>query len=156
VGGALLIAHGAGEATRAVTNPSGATTPSIADYSYEKSLVVRGQVDHAIHAYERRIAEAPEAVAPRLLAAELYRQRGDASRAATLLEEARTGRAATEAEKLQATNRLIDLYLGPMDRPEDARRELRYLIRAFPRTEAAAHALAALKSGALGEVGRGE
>jgi tetratricopeptide (TPR) repeat protein len=144
---ALLVGHGAGSAARAVTNPSGAATPPVADYSYEKALVMKGQLEQALHSYERRLAEHPDAVPPRLLAADLYVRQGQAHRALDLLEAARAGAAAGEAERLHATNQLIDLYLGPLDRPDLARRELRFLIRAFPGSQAAEHAKAALKTG---------
>jgi TolA-binding protein len=144
VGGALLLSHGAGAATEAAMQHRGASTPSVADYSLEKALVMKGQIDQAIYSYERHIAEHPTRAAPYLLAADLYRGQGKAARAHALLTAARECPGVTEADLLQATNRLIDLYLGPLDRPDQARHELRYLIRSFPASQAAIHAQAAL------------
>lgn len=143
-GGSLLVSEGAGAATEVLMQQRGSATPSVADYSYEKSLVVRGQVREAIVAYERHIAATPERVQPYLLVAELYQREGDLSRARERLLAARGRPAARPAEVMEATNRLIDLYLGPLDRPADARRELEHLVATFPTTQAAAHARAAL------------
>src|SRR5687768_8524678 len=44
VGGAILVSGGAGAATQHVMLPSGSTTPTVADFSYEKALVMKGQI----------------------------------------------------------------------------------------------------------------
>src|SRR5687768_13537020 len=116
-GGALLLSGGAGTATAAVMQHSGSGTPSVADYSLEKAMVMRGELDQALHSYERHIAERPDDPAPHLLAADLYIRQGKHDRAHALLEAARRSPRAKEADLMHATNRLIDLYLGPMDRP---------------------------------------
>jgi hypothetical protein len=145
VGGAMLVAHGAGSAAQGITLPSGKSTPTVADYSYEKSLEIRGQLREALVSYQRHIAEQPALVAPRLLAADLHLRLGEHAAACDLLHAARACPAATAGEQLHLANRLIDLYLGPLARPDEARRELLALIRAFPGSQAAAHARAALR-----------
>lgn len=145
VGGTALVAHGAGAAAQGMMLPSGKTTPSVADYSFEKALEMKGQLAEAIASYQRHLAERPELVAPRLLAADLHVRLGDPAAAHRLLLEARGCAGASEAERLHVANRLIDLYLGALDRPDDARRELIALIREFPGSQAAAHARVALR-----------
>lgn len=144
-GGAMLLSSAAGAATEAALQHRGTATPSVADYSYEKSLVTRGMVREAIDAYESHIAAEPEQPAPYLLASDLHVREGDLARGRELLLAVRDLPTAKPADVLHATNRLIDLYLGPLDRPEEARRELRRLVERFPDTQAATHARAALE-----------
>ena len=106
---------------------------------------MRGEVAEAIACYRRHIAAHPQVVQPYLLAADLCRDQGDAARARSLLVAARACPGATPGDLLHATNRLIDLYLGALQRPEDARRELRYLVESFPDTQAGVHAREALR-----------
>ena len=144
VGGALLVSEAAGEAAAAALQHDGSGTPSVPDYSYEKALAIRGDVAGALLSYERHMAEQPLAATPRLMAADLYARQSDHLRAEALLRSVRGLATASQDDLMRASNRLIDLYLGPLDRPRDARIELRFLIEKFPGTQTAAHARTAL------------
>ena len=99
----LASAAAAGGVARAVTMPSGASTPYEDQYSFQESLAARGDVARALESYEAVISERPGAVSPRLKAAELYARRGkDPRRAAALLREVRDLPNATPRESLYA------------------------------------------------------
>src|SRR5581483_3585195 len=67
----------------------GSSTPYVEQYSYQQALVMRGQIDEALESFEAVIAEKPDAVSPRVKAAELYvRERKNHRRAAELFREA--------------------------------------------------------------------
>ena len=128
----------------------GSSTPFANQFSYEQSLVMKGRVDEALASFESLIRADPAAVAPRMKAAELYAgEKNDPQRAAALFREIIQSPAATGGENVYATNRLVDLLIGPLNDPGRAMVELRRLIDARPGTAAAEHArrsLAELKS----------
>jgi hypothetical protein len=129
--------------------PSGSTTPYAKVYSREQSLAARGDVAAALEAYEEAMRLNPADPEPRFQAAELVFRSSDASRAATLFAEARRLAADDRGRELYATQRLIDLYLGPLQNEGRALVELRRLVDRFPATregEAARELLARLKS----------
>jgi hypothetical protein len=127
----------------------GTSTPYKEQYSYQQALVMRGQLDEALESFEAVIAEKPDAVDPRIRAAELYsRDKRDHTRAAELFREIQRIPIVTPGEDVYATNRLVDLLTGPLDDPARALSELRRLIDKYPESAAALHArtaLAALK-----------
>ena len=124
---------------------SGASTPYEEQFSYQQSLVMQGKVVEALASFEDIIAAAPEAIEPRILAAELYSQdREGARRAAELLREAQRIRSIPPGRDIYATNRLVDLLTGPLRDPGRAVVELRKLIERYPTSTAAAHAREAL------------
>jgi len=60
----------------------GASTPYREQYSYQQTLVMQGRIDDALASFEAVIAERPDAIDPRIKAAELYsREKGDHHRA---------------------------------------------------------------------------
>lgn len=128
--------------------PTGNTTPYAKTYSYEQSLAVRGDVAAALEAYDVAMQENPADPEPRVQAAELLMRTGrkdDGSRAADLFREARRLASPDDrARELYTTQRLIDLYLGPLADPGRARVELRRLSERFAGTREAHAALAAL------------
>jgi hypothetical protein len=128
----------------------GSSTPYVNQFSYEQSLVMKGRVDDALTSFESAMRAEPTAVAPRMKAAELYaREKNDPRRAAALFREIIQSPAATNGENVYATNRLVDLLIGPLGDPGRAMVELRRLIDMRPGTDAAEHArrsLAELKS----------
>jgi hypothetical protein len=155
----FLVCLGAGAATAAMGSlvgslagsfwttvfVKGAGSPSVPDYSYEQSLVVRGEIDAACAAFEAIIAASPRAVPPRILAAELYwTHKRDAVRAAQLLREVQRIPGVNAGDDIQASNRLVDLLIGPLSDPSRALVELRRLIERYPGTSAAVHASRAL------------
>lgn len=129
---------------RALTSfvaPSGGTTPSQEDWSYEKSLLARGQVDDALRALEVRMINHPADPALFLFVAEVHaRDARDPSAAEELFLRARQMERVSSAQDYSATNRLIDLYLGPLDNAARAIEELQRLRARHPNTAAAAGA----------------
>lgn len=134
-----------GELAGRVTLPTGSSTPYEEQFSREESLAARGDVAGALEAFERVIAERPDAVAPRMRAAELYAARGaNPARAAELFREIRAIQGVTSRDALYASSRLVDLYDGALDEPGRALVELRRIIELYPGSRAAEHARAAL------------
>lgn len=120
---------------------SGASTPYEEQFSYQESLVMRGQVDEALASYEAIIAERADAVTARLRAAALYAARGgNPQRAAELLREMLRMPGLTARDDIAASNRLIELLAGPLGDPGRAMVELRRLIDRRPNSDAAARA----------------
>jgi hypothetical protein len=119
----------------------GSSTPYERQFSYEQSLVMKGRVDDALASFEAVIATEPELIAPRIKAAELYaREKNDAQRAAELFRDVLRSPTITGGENVYVTNRLVDLYIGPLNDPGRALVELRRLIETRPGTDAAEHA----------------
>ncbi|HEX5970943.1 MAG TPA: hypothetical protein VFY85_03395, partial [Gemmatimonadaceae bacterium] len=105
----LTLSAGAGAGFHRVML-SGASTPYEEQFSYQESLVMRGQVDDALASYEAIIAERPAMVSARLRAAALYASRGnDPRRAAELLREVMALPDVPPRDDIAAANRLIEL-----------------------------------------------
>ncbi len=128
----------------------GASTPYVEQYSYQQALVMQGRVDEALESFEAVIAEKPDAIDPRIKAAELYqRERCNHVRAAELFRQVQRIETVDAGNFLYVTNRLVDLYTGPLAEPGRALVELRRLIDRYPGSAAASQArdaLAALKT----------
>jgi hypothetical protein len=96
------------------------------------------------------IAAEPDAIAPRIKAAELYAlEKKNHRRAAELFRDALKSPSLRAGEDVYVTNRLVDLLIGPLNDPGRATVELRRLIDTRPGTDAANYArrsLAELKS----------
>jgi hypothetical protein len=123
----------------------GTSTPYVEQYSYQQSLVMQGRVDDALASFEAIIAEQPAAIDPRLRAAELYdREKRNVVRAAELFREVQRIDGVSAGQFIYVTNRLVDLYTGPLAQPGKALVELRRLIDRHPGTAAADHARTAL------------
>lgn len=148
-GASLALSRVAGAGWRHVMM-SGASTPSEDQFSFQESLVIRGQVAEALASFESLIAERPLSAAPRLRAAALYVSRGDdPRRAAELCREIQRLPGVAAKDDIAATNRLAELLAGPLGEPGRAMVELRRLIDRHPDTDAALRArlmLAELKS----------
>lgn len=124
----------------------GNSTPYVEQYSYQQALVMRGETNEALQSFEAIILEQPNAVLPRIKAAELYvNERKDFRRAAELLGEAQRIPTITPGEDVYATHRLVDLLLGPLAEPGRALVQLRRLIERHPGSAVAARAREALK-----------
>jgi hypothetical protein len=132
----------------------GSSTPYKEQYSYQQALVMQGRVDDALESFEAVIAEKPDEVSPRVKAAELYaRERQNHRRAAELFREVQRIAGVPMGDDIYASNRLVDLYTGPLNDQGRALVELRRLADRYPGSPAAAHArdaLAALKARHLG------
>jgi tetratricopeptide (TPR) repeat protein len=124
----------------------GSSTPYEEQYSREQALVMQGKADEALESFEVVIAAKPDAVSPRIKAAELYlNEKKNPQRAAELFREAQRIATIKASEDIYATNRLVDLLLGPLGDPGRALVELRRLIERYPTNPAAEHARKALR-----------
>ena len=102
--------------------------------------------DEALAALKAHLANDPGDPALCLLIAEVYaRQKEEPMAAESFFLRARESPAATPAHDYRATNRLIDLYLGPLDDQRRAAAELERIRDRHAGTEGAAHAEAALR-----------
>jgi hypothetical protein len=132
------------------TAVDGSSTPYERQFSYEQSLVMKGRVDDALASFEAVIATEPELILPRIKAAELYAsEKQDPQRAAELFRDVLRAPSITSGDNVYVTNRLVDLYIGPLNDPGRALVELRRLIETRPDSVAAEHArrsLAELKA----------
>jgi hypothetical protein len=112
--------------------PSGHTTPYAKVYSMEQSIAARGNVEGALEAYQEAMQLNPADPEPRFQAAELAFRASDPSRAIALFSEGRRLAGDDRSRELYATQRLIDLYLGPLKNDPRALVELRRLVDRFP------------------------
>jgi hypothetical protein len=150
-GSVVALAGGSAAGLTSFLAPGGGGSPSVDDWSYEKSLLARGQVDAALSALEVRLANHPHDAALCLFLADVYaRDAHDAAKAERLFLRARETQGAAKAQDYHATTRLIDLYLGPLDEPARAAAELERMRRLHPGTQGALHAETALKRIARG------
>jgi hypothetical protein len=133
----------------------GSSTPYKEQYSYQQALVMQGRLDDALESFEAVIAEKPGEVSPRIKAAELYaREKQNHRRAAELFREVQRIVGVGVGEDIYASNRLVDLYTGPLKEPGRALVELRRLADRYPGSPAAQHArdaLATLKAQSRGD-----
>ena len=148
-GAGWFIGNGFGVTWKAVA-VDGSSTPYERQFSYEQALVMQGRVDDALTSFEAVIAAEPALVGARIKAAELYvKERANYVRAAELFREVSRLPSLTSGDDVYVTNRLVDLYLGPLNDPGRAMVELARLIDRRPGSAAADHArrsLADLKS----------
>jgi hypothetical protein len=142
---ASKLSSGAGAVAKAFTMPSGNSTPYQQQFSYQESMVARGDVAGALVSYEAIIGEQPGAIAPRQRAAEHYaRGNRNPMRAAELFREIRDTVGATTRDAVYASSRLVDLYDGPLGDPGRALVEMRRIIELYPTSRLAEHAREAL------------
>ena len=90
---------------------------------------------------------------PRVQAAEFHAGHGDPQRAAALFAEVRRLAGDDRGRELYATQRLIDLYIGPLAQTGSAIVEMRRLVERFPgsrEAESARDVIGRLKSEASG------
>lgn len=134
-GGALLFiwgfSRGTGEGFHAFLHPS---TEYKRDYSREDSLVARGNITGAIESFAAIIAAEPDNLDVRLRAAELYRKNLAFEEASALYRDVQM-KAQRPQEDVQASQRLIDLYLIWPEHEGRSMRELKRLIDKYPGSE---------------------
>lgn len=144
------FAVGAAQTVAGAVLPSGATTPSRADYSREDALLMQRDVAGALESFEAKIAADPRLADARLRAGDLYAAEGrDPARAAALFREVQRIPAVSQRDDVYASNRLVDLYDGPLGDTGRAIVELRRLMDRHAGTRAAeeaARGLATLKA----------
>lgn len=142
--GSLAIGNAAGATMRRFTE-GGSTTPYEEQFSQEQALVMQRDYAGALALFEQRIAAAPADARVRLAAADLYMTHGEnPKRAAELYREVQRLPDAGIGRDVYASNKLADLYLGPLREPGRALVEFRRLIDRYPGSAAAKHARAAL------------
>lgn len=125
--------------------PNQGLAPGEATYSHIQAMAVRGDVVGALREYESVIAADPTAVEARVQAAELYAtSRSDPGRAAMLYSEVRRIPGVAPERDLYASQRLIDLYDGPLRQPAKSLTELRRIIDRHYGTREAEYARTAL------------
>ena len=144
----LAVSRGAGNAFGSFIQPSGSGTFE-RQYSFEDSLVMRGDVQGALASYDRIIAESPEDPQPRLRAAELCLKSKLNEKAELLFRGVQRMPKVAAKDDVYASNRLVDLYLSWPGNEARGLRELRRLVDRYPNTDIAARArdgLLSLKS----------
>lgn len=142
--GSLWLSKGAGSAMRYVAE-GGSSTPYEEQYSQEQALVMRRDYAAALELFEQRMARNTGDARVRIAAADLYATHGEnPARAAALYREIQRLPAVTIGQDVYASNKLADLYLGPLHDPRRALVEFRRLIERYPGSAAARHARLAL------------
>ena len=142
-GSALLItsaSEGMGRMFGEFIQPN--RSPYERQYSYEDSLVMRGDVEGALASYEKIIAEAPNDPQPRIRAADLCAKSQLRERAETLFRAVQRLPHVAAKDDMYASNRLVDLYLAWPGHEMKGLRELRRLIDTYPETDVAERARA--------------
>lgn len=139
--GIIAVSRLAGASFSAFIQPQGTYEET---FSFEDSLLARGNYPEAIAAFERHVAKGTGGLPMLMRTADLHAKHGDVKRAAELYRLAQQAPDASAESHMYATNRLIDLYMGPLANPDAAVSELRRLIATHPSSDAAKHARAAL------------
>jgi hypothetical protein len=144
------VVEGTANAFLRLVWPTGDSTPYERTYSAEQAMAVRGDIDGAITGFAMAMRQHPTDPEPRFQAAEILFRSPEPERAAKYFSEGRRLSGENRARELYATQRLIDLYLGPLGDNVRALVELRRLVERFPGTreaEAAHKVLNELKAG---------
>lgn len=133
------VPEGISQALLRFVFPSGYSTPYEPTYSHLQAIAARGDVDLALTEYQEALRLNPTDPEPRFQVAELL-MKSKPEKAAWYLGQARRLSEDTPARELYATQRMIDLYLGPLNDTVRARMELKRLIDRFPGSHEAAAA----------------
>ena len=139
--GIIGVSRLAGASFSAFIQPQGTYEET---FSYEDSLLARGNYAEAIAAFERHIAAGTGGAPVIIRTADLHVKHGDVTRAAELYRLAQQKPHVSAEGHMYATNRLIDLYTGALPNADAAVSELRRLIATHPSSDAAKHARTAL------------
>jgi hypothetical protein len=125
------IAGGASE----VIYMGGSSTPYDDNFSQEQALVMQRQYDTALHLFEQRILATPGDPRVLVAAADLYAKEGENPlRAAELYRVVQRLPDVSHGHDVYVSNKLADLYLGPLKEPGRALVEFRRLIQRYPGT----------------------
>ena len=125
--GINLISGIAGDVAGRIFMPTGGSSPAAPDYSYQDTLVARGDIEAALRSYEALMMDDVSATLM-LRAADLYARPGhDAARASMLYRRARELASCSRPQDLYASNRLIELHLATPGEERRALTELRRL-----------------------------
>jgi tetratricopeptide (TPR) repeat protein len=141
---ALKLGDAAGHVARYVLT-GGDSTPYQDQFSHEQALVMRREYDAALALFEQRIAADPSDPRSRVAAADLYATDGrNVERAVALYRQVQRIPGIQAGQDIYVSNRLADLYLGPLNTPGRALVELRRIVQRYPGTAAAQHARSAI------------
>jgi tetratricopeptide (TPR) repeat protein len=125
----------------------GDSTPYEEQFSQEQALVMQRDYATALALFEQRITMAPGEPRVRMAAADLYATYGEnPKRAAELYREVQRIPEVKSGQDVYVSNKLADLYLGPLKEPRRALVEFRRLIERYPGSAAADHAKLALSN----------
>lgn len=142
--GSLRLGRAAGATMRYFTQ-GGSSTPYQEQYSQEQALVMQRNYAAALELFEERIAAGPGDARVRIAAGELYMTHGEnPKRAGELFREVQRMPAVPVGQDVYVSNKLADLYLGPLQEPRRALVEFRRLVERYPGSPAATHARAAI------------
>jgi hypothetical protein len=120
-------------------------TPYEEQFSQEQALVMQRDYAGALALYEQRITMSPGEPRVRIAAADLYMTHGEnPKRAAELYREVQRIPELPSGHDVYVTNKLADLYLGPLEEPGRALVEFRRLAYRYPESKAAKFALMAI------------
>lgn len=148
--GVLTLVGNAGRAAMTLHAPSGKTTPPKKEYSQAESLVIRGQYEEGISAFEMAILEDARDPTPYLRIARVYRDhlsRFDDS--ARWFRKAFREAVITPGLAALARKELVELYTHRLGQPERALPELARMAEELSGTDEGAWAageLAEIKS----------
>jgi hypothetical protein len=149
-----LLMRGGDRLGNSVYAPSGDTTAYVPTFSHIEALEARGDLDGAERAWEEACAEHPQNAFVLVKAADFHlRLRSDPAAAVARVRKVRELPSAPPDLVRYASQKLIDLHLGPLADEGRALVELRRMIDRFPGTREAADArevLARLKQNRSG------
>jgi hypothetical protein len=144
--GGLRLSEAAGDAAKFFTAGSNSSTPYEDQFSEEQALVMRREYGQAADLFEHRIARNPGDPRVLMAAADLYATHCEnPKRAAELYRQVQKLPDVGSGQDVYVSNKLADLYLGPLKEPRRALVEFRRLIECYPGSVAAQHAKAALE-----------
>ena len=125
----------------------GDQTPYEEQFSEEQALVMQSKFTAALESFEHRISTSPGEPRVRIAAADLYGTHGkNPQRAAELYREVQRLPNLGSGHDIYVTNKLADLYLGPLKSPGKALVEFRRLESRYPGTPAAKNAVLAIRN----------
>jgi hypothetical protein len=140
----LVGGQAAADVAKYVT-AGGSNTPYEEQFSHEQALVMQRDYAGALALFEQRIAATPLEPRVRIAAADLYATHGEnPKRAAELYREVQRIPEVQSGQDIYVTNKLADLYLGPLNEPGRALVEFRRLAYRYAGSTAAKHALSAI------------
>jgi len=144
----LFTGYKLGEAAGSVAQRvymGGGNTPYEEQFSQEQALVMQRDYAAALALYEQRIAATLAEPRVRMAAADLYVTHGqNPVRAAELYREVQRIPNVMSGHDIYVSNKLADLYLGPLEAPGKALVELRRLVDRYPGSTAARYARTAI------------
>lgn len=144
--GALGLVERAGDAAKYFT-AGGSSTPYEEQFSEEQAMVMRSEYGKAADLFEHRIAMTPNEPRVLMAAADLYATHAaNPKRAAELYRQVQKLPEVGTGQDVYVSNKLADLYLGPLKEPRRALVEFRRLIERYPGSVAANHAKSALEN----------